>query len=66
MSATGSPAAIRARQLLDEIQPDLLRLLENAPPFGSAGIELTFRNFQITSIDLKATVKKRVNPEGRE
>jgi hypothetical protein len=60
MAAAGTPAAMKARRLLDEIEPDLLRLLENAPPFGSAGISLTFHDSQITSIDLTASVKRRL------
>jgi hypothetical protein len=57
--------AARARQLLEEIQPELLRILENAPIFGSAGISLTFYEGQITSIDLSATVKRRLPNGGR-
>ncbi len=60
MAAAGTPAATKARRYLDEIEPDLLRLLENAPPFGSASIALTFHDSEITSIDLAASVKRRL------
>jgi len=62
MVATGTPAAMKARRYLDEITPELLRLLESAPPFGSAGIDLTFHDSEITSIDLRASVKRRLPP----
>jgi len=62
MVATGTPAAMKARRYLDEITPELLRLLESAPPFGSAGIDLTSHDSEITSIDLRASVKRRLPP----
>lgn len=61
MGAAGTPAAMKARRYLDEITPELLRLLESAPPFGSAGIDLTFHDSEITSIDLRASVKRRLS-----
>ena len=60
MAAVGTPAAIKAQQYLNEIAPELLRLLESAPPFGSAGIELIFHDSEITSIDIRASVKRRL------
>jgi hypothetical protein len=59
MSAPGTPGA-RALELLAEITPDILRLLGNAPAFGSASIGMTFHDGEITSLDLGATVKRRL------
>lgn len=60
MSGPGTPAAMKARRYLDEIEPELLRLLENAPAYGSASIGLTFHDSNITSFDLMASVKRRL------
>jgi hypothetical protein len=65
MSAPGSPAAMKARRYLDEIELELLRLLENAPAFGSASIGMTFHNSEITSIDLAASVKRHLQGGSR-
>jgi hypothetical protein len=65
MTATGTPAAMKARRYLEDITPDLLRLLENAPAFGSAGFDLTFHENEITSIDLRASVKRRLAPKNQ-
>jgi hypothetical protein len=65
MSAAGTPAAMKARRYLDEIEHELLRLLENAPAFGSAGITITFHNSEITSLDLAASVKRRLQAGSR-
>jgi len=61
MCALGTPRA-RARELLTSIEPELLRLLDNAPPFGMAGLDIHFHEGEITSIDLRATVRRRLPP----
>jgi hypothetical protein len=65
MSAAGSPAAQKARRYLNEIESELLRLLESAPAYGSASIGMTFHDSEITSLDLSASVKRRLQGGSR-
>jgi hypothetical protein len=54
-----SPAKItRSAELLETIKPDLLRMLESAPSFGSCGIEICFHNSEIVKLLMKAEVSK--------
>ena len=63
MGAVGTPTA-KAAALLEDIRPELMRLLENAPLFGTAGLTLTLRDGKITSVDVAVSVKRRVNEDG--
>ena len=40
-----------AKQYLEQIRTDLLKLLENAPKYGSCGITVTFHGGEITKIN---------------
>jgi hypothetical protein len=48
----------RSAVLLETIKPELLKILDNAPTFGSCGIEIKFHNSEIVGILLKAEVTK--------
>jgi hypothetical protein len=48
----------KAASLLETIKPDLTRILENAPAYGSCGIELYFHDSKIVRIVLKAEVSR--------
>jgi hypothetical protein len=49
----------KALSLLESITPDLIRMLENAPAYGSCGMELCFHDSNIVRVILKAEVSKR-------
>jgi hypothetical protein len=53
----------RASALLESVTPDLIRMLENAPAYGSCGMELCFRDSNIVRVILKAEVSKLSPPE---
>jgi hypothetical protein len=48
----------RALSLLEYITPDLIKILENAPAYGSCGMELCFHDSKIVRVVLKAEVSK--------
>jgi hypothetical protein len=53
----------RGLLLLESIKPDLLRVLENAPPYGSCGVDIFFHDSEIVRIMLKAEVSKLASRE---
>jgi hypothetical protein len=53
----------RASALLESVTPDLIRMLENAPAYGSCGMELCFHDSNIVRVILKAEVSKLAPPE---
>lgn len=56
MAAIGSPSA-KAEALLEQIRPELLKLLDNAPPFGRWSISGTMRRGRLTSTDIGVEIK---------
>jgi hypothetical protein len=52
----------RAALLLKSVKPELLRLLKNAPEYGSCGIDLVFHDSEIIRINVKAEVTRKVRP----
>ena len=48
----------RAKELLEIITPDLLRMLGNAPSYGSCGFDVFFHNSEIARIALRAEYLK--------
>jgi hypothetical protein len=53
----------KASLLLESIKPDLIRILENAPAYGSCGMEICFHDSKIVRVILKAEVSKLSPPE---
>jgi hypothetical protein len=53
----------KAVLLLESVTPDLMRMLENAPAYGSCGMELCFHDSSIVRVILKAEVLKLAPPE---
>jgi hypothetical protein len=53
----------KALLLLKSVTPDLMRMLENAPAYGSCGMELCFHDSNIVRVILKAEVSKLSPPE---
>jgi hypothetical protein len=52
----------RAALLLRSVEPELLRLLKNAPEYGSCGIDLVFHDSEIIRIGVRAEVTRKANP----
>jgi hypothetical protein len=50
----------RAALLLKSIEPELLRLLKNAPEYGSCGIDIVFHDSEIIRIGVRAEVTRKV------
>jgi hypothetical protein len=49
----------RAALLLKSVEPELLRLLKNAPEYGSCGIDIVFHNSEIIRIGVRAEVTRK-------
>jgi hypothetical protein len=49
--------------LLESVKPDLIRILENAPAYGSCGMEICFHDLKIVRVILKAKVSKPSSSE---
>jgi hypothetical protein len=52
----------RAALLLKSVESELLRLLKNAPEYGSCGIDLVFHNSEIVRIGVRAEVTRKAKP----
>jgi hypothetical protein len=52
----------RAVSLLRSVEPELLRLLKNAPEYGSCGIDIVFHNSEIIRIRVSAEVTRKAKP----
>jgi hypothetical protein len=48
----------KALVLLESVKPDLVRILENAPAYGSCGMEICFHDAKVVRVILKAEVSK--------
>jgi excisionase family DNA binding protein len=54
--------ADRAELLLAELKPELIRLLENAPPYGSCGFEVVLHQGQIIRTTMKSESTRKLTP----
>jgi hypothetical protein len=52
----------RAALLLKSVEPELLRLLKNAPEYGSCGINLVFHDSEIIRIGVVVEVTRKARP----
>jgi hypothetical protein len=53
----------RAALLLKSVEPELLRLLSNAPEYGSCGIDIVFHNSEIIRIGVRTEVTRKAKPQ---
>jgi hypothetical protein len=60
--ATRDQSEDRAVLLLRSVEPELLRLLTNAPEYGLCGIDLVFHNSEIVRISVKAEITRKTRP----
>jgi hypothetical protein len=54
--------ADRAESLLAELKPELLRLFENAPAYGSCGFEIVLHQNQIIRTTVKSESTRKLTP----
>ena len=52
----------RARRLLDILEPHLLRLLKDAPAFGSVSLSAYLRDGDVGRIEYSASVSRNIAP----
>jgi hypothetical protein len=48
--------------LLKRVEPELSRLLKNAPKYGSYGFNLVFHDSEIVRISVKTKITQKVMP----
>ena len=57
-NASDQNSTARAEKYLEQLKPDLIKMLETAPVYGSCGIQITFHSEKITKINmLRETTK---------
>ena len=54
----------RADYLLEQVKPELLKLLRNAPEYGSCGLEIFLHQGEIVRLLVKAEVTRKLEPRG--
>ena len=54
----------RAVLLLENIKPELLKLLKGAPAFGSVGVDVVFHNEEITRILTRMEISRKPRTGG--
>jgi hypothetical protein len=50
----------RAELLLEQIKPDLLSLLRNAPEYGSCGIDVFLHQRKVIRISIRSEITRKV------
>jgi hypothetical protein len=48
----------KAEAVLETIKPELLKILGNAPAYGSCGMDIRFHNSEIVGLAIKAEITK--------
>ena len=54
----------RADYLLEQVKPELLKLLRNAPEYGSCGLEIFLHQGEMVRLLVKAEVTRKLEPRG--
>jgi hypothetical protein len=62
MAATVNSAEARLTQHLDVLLPYLKKMLRDAPEFGGVGIEASFSDGEITRVEVRANVSRKLAP----
>jgi hypothetical protein len=50
----------RATYLFEQIKPELIKLLRNAPEYGSCGIDVTLHQGEVIRLAVKAEVTRKL------
>jgi hypothetical protein len=56
---SGPTTDARAEAILEELKPQLLKLIEGAPAYGLIGFELIFHEGELTRFITKAEVSRK-------
>jgi hypothetical protein len=62
MAALPESPDAKARRLLSILEPHLMRLLKDAPPFGSIALSAYLRDSDIGRIEVSASVSRNIAP----
>jgi len=54
----------RAEYLFEQIRPELIKLLSNAPEYGGCGIDITICRGEVIRLSVRAEVTRRLKPKG--
>ena len=54
--------ADRAAKLFEQIRPELIKLLRNAPEYGSCGVAIDLHQGEVIRISVKAETTRRLRP----
>jgi hypothetical protein len=52
----------RAKYLFEQVKPELLKILRNAPEYGSCGIDIVLHQGEISRLIIHAEVAHKLNP----
>jgi hypothetical protein len=52
----------RAKYLFEQVKPELLKILRNAPEYGSCGIDIVLHQGEIIRLMLRAEVAHKLKP----
>lgn len=58
--------SIENEELLKTIRPYLQRIIENRPPYGSAGLTLTFCDGQLSRVDISESLQRKITPRAAQ
>jgi len=56
----------RATYLFEQVKPELLKLLANAPEYGGCGIDITIHQGEVIRLAVRAEVTRRIAPNGEK
>ena len=54
----------RATYLFEQVKPELLKLLANAPEYGACGIDVTINQGEVIRLAVRAEVTRKLKPKG--
>jgi hypothetical protein len=54
----------RATYLFEQVKPELLKLLVNAPEYGACGIDVTIHQGEVIRLAVRAEVTRKIKPKG--
>ena len=58
----GDREADRAVYLFEQIKPELLKILRNAPEYGSCGIDVVLHQGEIVRLLIRAEIAQKITP----
>jgi hypothetical protein len=54
----------RSLYLFDQVKPELVKLLKNAPEYGSCGIDIVLHQGEVLRVIVRAEVSRKLEPRG--